>query len=141
MVAMVSDAVIIGNGMFAVPGLNHPDAVFNREHRQAPIVIVTSDDRPEAQRINLPVPFRRFQERVILVAKQHIVVDRRSRRDRVAVQCAAGVIAERQIIDLHRRHQGEILRTIDIIEPFRGDKMHHLRTITLTRVGAQQVLV
>ncbi len=34
---------------------------------------------------------------------------------------------QRQIIDLHRRHQGEILRTIDIIEPFRGDKMHHLR--------------
>ena len=83
-----------------------------------------------------------FWEKIYsLVAKQHIVVDRRSRRDRVAVQCAAGVIAERQIIDLHRRHQGEILRTIDIIEPFRGDKMHHLRAITLTRVGAQQVLV
>ncbi|SAP53356.1 Uncharacterised protein [Klebsiella michiganensis] len=141
MVAMIGDAVIVSDRIFAVPGLNHPDAVFNREYRQTPVVVVAGNDGAKAQRVNLPAPLGGLQKVILFIAKLHVVVHRRARRDRVAIQRLAGVVAKGQIVDFNLRHQRQILCAVDIRKAFTGDNVHDLRAVALSGEGAQQVLV
>jgi sulfopyruvate decarboxylase TPP-binding subunit len=77
MCAVIVNAVGIVNRVNAIPGFNHANSVFNREHRQTPVVVVAGDNGAETQRIDLPVPLGRFQVRVIFLAVQQVIVNRR----------------------------------------------------------------
>ncbi|MNO83242.1 hypothetical protein D3C76_745400 [compost metagenome] len=94
MLAVIVDAVIVFDLIHSVPGLNDPDTVFNREHRHTPVVVVASDDGAKAKRVDLPVPFGGFQERIVFLAVRQVVVDRRAFRDRIAVEGFTRVVAE-----------------------------------------------
>ncbi|SBL72624.1 Uncharacterised protein [Klebsiella oxytoca] len=141
MVAMIGNAVVVSHLVYAVPGLNHPNAVFYREHRQTPVVVVAGNNGAKAQRINLPAPLGGLQIVILFIAKLHVIVDRRARRDRVAIQRFAGIVAKGQIVDFNLRHQRQILCSVDILQAFAGDHVHDLRAVALPGKGAQQVLV
>ena len=69
------------------------------------------------------------------------MVHRRARRDRIAIQRLAGVVAKGQIVDFDLRHQRQILCAVDIRKAFASDNVHDFRAVALPGEGAQQILV
>ena len=138
---VVVNAVGILNRVYTVPGLNHPNAVFDREYRQAPVVGVAGNDGAKTERIDLPVPLGGLQVRVIFLAVQQVIIHRRAFRDRIAVQRFTGVIAEGHIVILCTGEQRQVLSPVDIAKAFLLHHRHHRRAVALACEDAQQILV